>query len=189
MEKILSQKSISNIGLSLLVCLLLAGCTEKSPDLDNPLTFEQGSLSFSYPGNWKIMENRKDGDVWHINIESPGTAVITMNIFDETDTISAEEYAESVMENFQETFDGFMTVDKKTVAHRTTKSGEELNIVSYYYTLDIATIKVPHLQRYRKLVSGTQSLYMMTQIPIEDKKLTSPGFKLINSSIKLGNQN
>ncbi|MBB6522115.1 hypothetical protein [Pseudoteredinibacter isoporae] len=183
----------SYLSRHLLLCLtsilMLAGCSEQRPDLDNPITFQQDSLRFSYPGNWKIIENRKDEHIWYINLESPGTAVITINIFDEVDTISTEEYAETVMAELESTFEGFIHVDKKSVAHRKTKAGDEIKIVSYYYTLDIATIKVPHLQRHRKITSDSQSLYMMTQTPIEDKALTSPGFKLINSSISLANQN
>ncbi|GAA6151975.1 hypothetical protein NBRC116587_13940 [Pseudoteredinibacter isoporae] len=174
--------------LGLIFTSALMGCSEQHPDLDNPMTFQQDSLSFEYPGNWKIQENRRDEHGWHINLESPGTALVSLTIFDATNTISAEEYAESVMEGLQSTFDGFITVDKKTVADKVTKTGEALHIISYYYTMDIATIKVPHIQRHRKLMSDSQSLYMMTQVPIEDKALTSPGFKLIIRSLTLADK-
>ena len=50
--------------------------------MNNQLKYEKDGLSFSYPANWEVTEDFVSEDVRFVFVESPGDAIIKIEVYD-----------------------------------------------------------------------------------------------------------
>ena len=68
---------------ALLALAFLTSCGEPKAKTDQPLKYNQGGMSFQFPGNWKVTDVTQDASVHFLFVESPGDATLIIQLFSE----------------------------------------------------------------------------------------------------------
>lgn len=170
-----------NSSLTLVILSLLAGCGEQQADLISTKSHQSGSISFSYPGNWKITEDSTVVEIQNLFVETPGEALVILqsypvDIADNLTTFS-QSFSFSAAD---ETLIG--DVSESTFTDLSNKSGFVWIEEEFHMTLFGETI--PHRRLFGAKDIRSQRIFLVMQSASEDYAKVEPGYKLIWSSLR-----
>ena len=75
------MKHIVNIPCLVIALFLFVGCGERNAATDNPTSYSKAGLEFEYPGNWTVTEDTQQAGLRFLIVESPGDAVVIIQIY------------------------------------------------------------------------------------------------------------
>ena len=158
--------------------LVLIGCGEPTAQTEKPQLYTKNGVSFSYPGNWKITEERGT-DVRMILLESRGDAIMSIHIYQEKQAPSLVDYAKW-FEDTSATNVPFGRVTKSTFGP-TQKDGV-FELITAEFSIVLLGETVPHTREFRRRRFSNSSCYFTCQVASEDHVKTSSGFdQVVNS--------
>lgn len=162
-----------NTLLYLTATLFLAGCFEKSADINSPKSFSSEQLTFQYPGNWKV---EIDSEVGFLIVQSPGDAIVTIQTHPPDDKINVDDLAKSYSADFINAVPIGKTKVESFVALEN-QSGFERMLEKF----DISVLgeSTEHHRIYAGKDGEELDLFLLFQSPSEDFEKTKPGFDLI----------
>ena len=150
---------------------------EETADITSPATYQKGTLSFSYPGNWKITEDIEEGFSHHVAIESPGNAIFIIQIFPALDAIPLQQFAEQFSELTQQK--GLPRISNRVFS----EVKESINSINNYsiqenFSLKVSGGQAPHIRRYYSVINDEKTAYLISQAATEDLPKVDEGFSL-----------
>lgn len=167
------------IRLSLLIlCLLTAGCTMTGTSITGPQAYQNGSMSFSLPANWKVTM-QGSGGCGEAFVEAPGEAVVFIKGIPIKKDPGIHKYAK----DFSRSANSWTPVGKITsLGFRDFADKQFGAAVKEPFSIAFMGVDVPHTRIYRKR-TGTQCVfYILTQVADEDAASVEPGFRQILNS-------
>ncbi|MEI2453316.1 MULTISPECIES: hypothetical protein [Lysobacter] len=167
------------LWLTLSLAWLLAGCGERAADLDHPQAYHAPGLRLQIPGNWRVGEDRRIGQIHYLTVESPGSALFVAIVGSgrgqELDTFARGFSAEADRQ----------LPAAQAPGHRFERSGFAEGAIRERYSLRLGGIDVPHRREYRKVTGARRSAFLITQGAEQDLAKTQPGFDLLLRSFEL----
>ena len=158
---------------------LLAGCGERAADLEHPRRYDAPGLRLQVPGNWRIGEDRRIGQVQYLTVESPGSALFVAIVGSgrgqELDTFARSFAAEADRQLPPSSVPG----------HRFERGGFAEGAIRERFSLRLGGVDVPHRREYRKVTGARRSAFLITQGAEQDLDKTQPGFDLLLRSFEL----
>jgi hypothetical protein len=166
------------IRLSLLVlCLLTAGCA--LAPLTGPQTYQDGSMSFSVPAQWKVTMYGRGGGCGHAFVEAPGEAIVYIKGFPLTKDPGLPKYAR----DFSHTANSWTPLGKITSQGFQNMTDKRFGAgLKEPFTISFRSVEVPHTRIYRKQTGSHCVFYLLTQVADEDAASAEPGFRQILQS-------
>lgn len=191
-HEIMKKRNLYFMLFVFFLCLLIVvqyyrGHNEETADTDNPVMYEKKDIRFSYPGNWKIAEDREDteeGFSHHVFIESPGNAVFIIQIFPVLDAIPLQQFAEQFSKLTQQK--GYSRINNSVFS----ELKKSINLTNNYSIQENFSIKVsgeqaPHIRGYYSVTNNKRIAYLISQTATEDLPKVNAGFALILESFNL----
>ncbi len=184
---------------AILLVSLVSGCGpvvdalfgEPKADIDNPKSFDQAGLAFSYPGNWtlEVEEETIEGiETAMISVESPSTAIVTLMQWRPGVDLGpgyAEEFMNEIQAEFDSTLGGVVQAQGKgTIDIERELLGHEAAGKQRRVDVSVLGEKVPHTQQVLVLDLEDRSLAACSQAANEDLSKAKPGFDLVLDSLK-----
>lgn len=171
--------------LTLILLIFLTSC-EYGADLDNQRKYSNKEISFSYPGNWQVTEDSESEGARYIFIESPGEAIMTIEIYDHEDSYDLYNFVQLERQLLLNEFPKLVQIDAPDVIKITEKTiaGEKMVGLSYEINMSIIGVDVPHVTEVFEISNAKKSAFLSAQVATEDRHLVSDGFDLILSSFK-----
>jgi hypothetical protein len=176
-------------ALVLLVLLAAAGC-ERRADVAHPKRFDEGGLSFDYPGNWKASAvTSAEGAVTirSITVESPGSGLVMIEEFKPAFPVEPKEFLDALLRNMNKLASGktrgLVTIEG--LASRPVQRqllGEPRAGLRYTFRMAVLGEKVPHTVEGYSVALPGRTLVFVAQAPDEDRRLVEAGFALILDS-------
>ena len=164
--------------LCLIATLFLAGCIEKSADTSSPKSYNSDLVTFQYPGNWKI---GIDSELGILTLESPGDAIVTIQIEPPHDKIDLDTLAKNYSADFiKEIPIGKPAIESFTALEN--QSGFERILEKF--TVTVLGESIEHHRMYAGKDGEERDYFLVFQVPSEDFERTIPGFDLILKSLK-----
>ena len=166
--------------LPLFSCMLLIGCGEPIAQTKKPQLYNKNGVSFSYPGNWKITEDISLGaDARVILIESPGDAIMCIQIYPEKQALSLVDYAKWFESN-SATNVPFLKVTKSTFG--TTQKHGVFERITADFSVVLLGENVPHTREFRRRQFASSFCYFTCQVASKDHDKTTSGFDQVLNS-------
>src|SRR5437016_14586787 len=94
----IGARIVSGALISLLVTV---GC-ERRAETEQSKNYDNNGVQFRYPANWRVTEDSQDGNLRHLHIETPGAAIVAIQIWYSSDadiTQFAKDFSSSATEN------------------------------------------------------------------------------------------
>lgn len=137
------------VGCCGLMLLLLGLSCAKPADIQHPQSYTGNSVSFQYPGNWTLVNNRFDSGASQIRVESPQGSLVIVSISAKNDTTG---------------LDRVFTLQAEELYHTIKTSGGSVLQES---TVPVSTDRdgAPRMGMKRRIVThmnGAQHLYHLT---------------------------
>lgn len=158
-------------------CLFAAGCAVTP--ITGPQTYQDGSMSFSVPANWKVTMYGKGGGCGHAFVEAPGEAVVYIKGLPIKKDPGLQKYAQ----DFSRTANSWTPVGKISSKgfqrFADSRFGDGLKEPFNIFFLGV---DVPHTRYYRKKTGSHCAFYILTQVSDEDAASVEPGFRQILNS-------
>ncbi len=168
----------------IIVLLALVTC-ERQADLNNPATYSSNGLDFSMPSNWKVTEDVEDSGFRYLFVETPGDAIVIVSIYSKQDSPALLEYVNWAIESstrempFGSRTEGSIAEIQKTIGQRRFSGYQNEFMVS------VAVVDVPHITDYYLIETDSASVFLTTQVSVEDQAKVERGFDLILSTLTL----
>ena len=169
------------ISCLVFVSLLLVGCGERSVKIDNPRAYNNAGLEFEYPRNWKVTEDVQQEELRYLFVESPGDALLIIQIFSADDALDIQDFAKSFAQTAKEETPKSFLVD--SVFGSVSKSGG-YEILTEQFSMTLLRQKIPHTRTYRRKPVANRVCFIIAQVADEDRLKVTKGFELIFSSFK-----
>lgn len=164
-----------------LLLLSSAALAEPTADIEQAKTYKKNGLSFSYPGNWSITGDEVGPDARYLFVESEGGAIAVIFIFNPKERRSllqiAQEYSKATAEATP-----LMTLQSVGFKDVPQESGQRLREsvrATFFGQVE------PHLREYLSLDGTPRKTVVVSQIAVEDLAEARPGFRLIETSLRL----
>ena len=158
---------------------------ERTADITSPTTYNKEGLSFSYPGNWKIIEDKGQGDIRCIFIESPGNAVFVIQTCPNQEAIPLQQFAEQFPEIAQqETLFSSIGTSSFSDLEKSERSGGRYGVQEEFSSKALG-IQRQYIRRYYFVTNDTQTAYLISQVATADLSKVKAGFGLILNSLLL----
>ncbi len=164
-----------NLGLTCLLAISVVGCWERQADVSSPQSYSKQGLSFQYPGNWKVTDDENFDFFRYLFIESPGDAIVIIQIFGREDALGLKEFSADFADGAKEDYTlGSISESSFQMAD---------DYLEEQFSITILNETVPHLRRYMRLEFGQKLCFVIFQVADEDLEKAAPGFQLIVSSL------
>jgi len=171
---------------TIFVLLFISSCSEKQADIINTKIYEVAHLSFSYPANWEVTEDIENEGVRFLFIESPGDAIIKVEVYDNGESFDLKEFVRLDIDAFKQEVPSILNLAEGKITPISRQYNQkEFNGYRYEFNISIANIDIPHVSDFFISVSPKKTAYITNQVAIEDLGKVSSGFKLVLSSFKL----
>ena len=158
--------------------LLIAGCKERSADLDSPKSYSSEQITFQYPGNWKVTSDNIPGN---LTLETPGDAIVIVQSHPPSPDPDITNLAKKFSEDFiAETPIGEIAVESMTELEN--QAGYQRILEKFNITL--LGQKIPHHRLYAGKGTENHSFLLIFQAPSDDFEKTLTGFELILKSLQ-----
>lgn len=171
------MKTLQTISL-LCILIIIAAC-EQNADTSKPLNYAKDTISFAYPENWTVTEDKQEDDVRYLFIETPGDAIVLVQIYPIQDAVSLKEYAEWFSkEVIKETPVAERSVGNFEDINRTI-NGVTLTGMRQKFSITLLGIDVPHTAEYYRIEKGNKVAFLISQTASEDLAKVNGGFELL----------
>jgi hypothetical protein len=161
----------------LFASLFLAGCAVAP--LTGPQTYQDGSMSFSVPANWKVTMHGEAGGCGHAFVEAPGEAVAFIKGVPLKNDPGIAKYART----FSRTADSRIPVGKITGKRFSSFQDKRYGpAIKEAFTITFQGTQVPHTRTYYRREGSHCAFYLLTQVADEDASEVSGGFSQILNS-------
>ena len=178
------------------LCLLLLpffSACEKMADVGSPTIYSQGSLTFSYPGNWYVGSEEKiggpDDDSSLISLQSPGNANVMICFYDFEDNETLMEFATEFSREMATEIEDTIPLSKvgKIEFSKLTREGISGPIEGLSNKIPLVFLgqKVPQVLEYFTLKKQSKTVFIVCQSSEDDLEKTEPAFKQIIGSFEL----
>lgn len=174
--------------LKLLFLLLsLSACVEKPADIKNRLQYKNDGISFFYPGNWEVTEDTVVEAVRFIFIETPGDAIMKIEIYPIDQSFELKEFVELDIEALINRTPEILNLakDNEIAEVKTSIRGIEYSGLKYELGISILGVDIPHVSEFYALHSNDNVAYLVSQVAKDDLRRVNVGFKLVLSSFKM----
>ncbi|MEZ8932221.1 MULTISPECIES: hypothetical protein [unclassified Vibrio] len=174
--------------LNILVLLFfISACSEKPADMNNQLKYEKDGLSFSYPANWEVTEDFVNEDVRFVFVESPGYAIIKIEVYPTDQSFELKEFVELDIEARIKAIPSILNLgsDNEIKEAKTFINGTEFNGFKYEFNISVVNIDVPHVSESYSFASLEKVAYLTNQVATEDLEKVTGGFKQVLSTFKI----
>jgi len=170
------------IRFLLIAASLLWGACEQQADVASPKTYRENGIEFAHPGNWKVTEDVREGEMRYLFVESPGNAILIIQLFpaSQADTISA--FAKNFSEGSKNAV-SWATASAPSFSAVTGEGKDE--VLTENMSMSAAGQSVPHLRVYRRRVEGERVVFLIAQVATEDAGKATKGFDQIVESLKV----
>jgi len=182
---------MKNHALVLILLLLpfFSAC-EKMADVDSPQSYSKDSLSFLYPGNWKITEEEVfELKTKFINIESPGDGTVMICFYDFEEDETLIEFATELSREMASAVEDEMPISKVGELNfsKITVEGNSGPLEGLRNKTDITFLgqKVPHIFEFFCLRKQGKTVFICCQSSEDDLGKTEPAFRQIVGSFQL----
>lgn len=173
---------------SFLFSLIIISCKEKENykvEINNDEVpenrFESNVFSFNYPEDWNITDSEEiEGGIYYMSIEKNGidsSGLMTIVSFEEL--IDLDEYIKMNIEQLQN------NPVVKNLNFDTTKDSDFNKIKSRSSNFDFKTMGIKHEGIIYAFNSENNSVVILKQEAIEDRKENAEGFTTIRSSFEI----
>ena len=165
-----------------------ASYAEKKADLVDSKHYENKGISFKYPGNWKVTKDIEEDSFRYLFIESPGEAIVRIEIYLNDESLSLREFAELSIDVFKSELPKIFKVKdlRKVDPVQNSVSSNSYDRYKYQFNLNGIGVSIPHTQEYFLTKSDFYSTFIMNQSADEDVELVSGGFELLLNSLIVG---
>lgn len=170
--------NILKLFTTILIFTSLAAC-EKNADTSIPLNYAKDNISFAYPENWTVTEDKQEDDVRFLSIEAPGDAIVLVQIYSTQDAASLKEYAEwfskevikdtPVVESSVGDFE-----DIKRTINAVTLTG-----MRQKFSITLLGTDVPYTAEYYRIENDNRVAFLISQTAAEDLAKVNGGFELL----------
>ena len=75
--------------------MLLSGCGDPAADVALSKKSPKDGVAFQHPGNWEITEAKVEEGFHHVMVETPGDALVIVQIFPADSAATLKEYADA----------------------------------------------------------------------------------------------
>ncbi len=154
---------------------------EETANITFPATYKKEGLSFSYPGNWKIFDDKGSEDIRYIFIESPGNAIFSIQTCLNQEAIPLQQFAEQFSEIVKQEDTSSMMSNS---SFSDFEEGELYGIQENFLSKALGS-QSPHIRRYYSVTNNNKTAYLISQVAREDLTKVDAGFNLILSSLIL----
>ncbi|BFN31291.1 hypothetical protein VHTUMSATKI_14860 [Vibrio harveyi] len=172
--------------LVLVLIVSLSGC-EQIAEVESAKIYSHDGISFKYPGNWNVTEDYEIGDVRLLFVESPGSGMMTIEVYDYQDSLSLRDFVDVDIESLvSRVKSSFLVIDSIAVV-RHQKVVNDKPFIGFRYEIEYSFLgfNVPHFTEVFQLSNGEKSAYLSGQVATEDGHLVVPGFDLLMASFSL----
>lgn len=164
------------------ISLLLAGCWESPADISNPQTYDKDGLTFTYPGNWKVVEDVAGDPVRYLFVESPGEALVIVQVDSSGQAKSLKPFAESFSQRAA-TETPIGSTGQNEFGPLETRAAYEA--IQEKFSITLLSVEVSHTRVYLRKASGDTTLFIINQASDEDLASVEPGFDQISTSLEM----
>ncbi|WP_394225186.1 hypothetical protein [Pseudoalteromonas spongiae] len=174
--------------LNILVLLFfISACSEKPADMNNQLKYEKDGLSFSYPANWEVTEDFVNEDVRFVFVESPGDAIIKIEVYPTEQSFELKEFVELDVEALMKEIPSILELDSDNEIKeiKTSINGTEFHGLKYEFNISVVNIDVPHVSESYSFPSHEKVAYLTNQVAKEDLGKVNGGFKQVLATFKI----
>jgi hypothetical protein len=167
----------------------LAACSERAADVDHPRSFDEGGLSFSYPGNWKVDVTNHE-HTRTLEVESSGNATVVMIEARPAIDIDVAHYAKLMTDGMQKAVadktGGVVEIAVPPPSPATrTLFGASSRGLRYRFTLTALGQPVPYSADAWAANLPDRSIFVWTQAPDEDAAKVAAGLEQVVGSLHL----
>jgi hypothetical protein len=171
------------VGLVLLLAVVgLSGC-ERKARTDKPKHYDRQGVSFNYPGNWKIAEDSSELGIRSIEIETPGDAILIIQVYPAPLDDDLRTQAATFAEAMREEGTGLVSIGPSKSG--TVKKWRGYERLSEKFTISAAGEAVVHKRAFLRKKVGDKQLFCIAQVASEDSHLVQPGFEQVLGSIRI----
>ena len=140
-------------------------------------------MAFKYPGNWEITEDEQQAGLRVLIVETPGAAIVVIQIYSAGDALEIGDFAESFTRVARG--DNPLGIISASEFSGLEKSdGDE--ILTERFSLGLLGENVPHTRIYRRKTGDDKVCFIVAQVADEDLSKVNMGFEQIFSSFKCG---
>jgi len=177
----LSMKSMFRISSVAFFVLVIAGCGdgERSVETDTPRSYSKAGIKFEYPGNWEVTEDGQQAGLRYLIVESPGDAILTIQIYPADDALTIQEYAKNFARLSKEGTLFFVSVSTSTFTSANRSNGYEVLIEHFSDSVFKFLIETPYTRTYRRKPIGSKVCFIITQEPNVYHSNVNKGFEQI----------
>lgn len=170
------------LPLLAIAAAFLSSCGEPKADLANPKQFRKEPLTLRLPGNWQVEDEMHEGGLHHISIETPGDAMVIVQIYPESMADDLNDYAKAFSEETAKaipmgTMSGQIFTDLPDV--------EGWKAMKETLNMRLATVNIPHTRFYYARTFGEQRCFVICQVSTEDLDKVTSGFELVRGSVAI----
>ena len=169
-----------------LLCIMSA-CSEREADIRNQTKYEKEGLTFTYPANWVVTEDIENEGGRFIFVESPGDAIVKIEIYPFDESFELKEFVELDIEGLAREIPGILAMEggNEIKEIKTSINGIDFSGYKYDFNVSIVNIDVPHVSEFYSFSSPNKVAYLTNQVASEDLEKVNTGFQLVLSSFEL----
>ena len=158
-----------------------AGCGERSANVDAPQVYDRDGVRFDYPGNWDITADQQMEALRYVLVESPGNALVIMQIYPIEDALTLLEFAEGFAASMKEEIEMGQVGDSDFGSE---VQSSKYSDIDETFSITLLNQKVPHQRKYRRFDYGNEICFLIFQSSEEDLGKTLQGYEQITSSFR-----
>jgi hypothetical protein len=173
-------------GSLIAVCVIaLLGC-ERQANLKQRNTYEKDGLSFLMPANWRVTDDQDDHGFRYLSVETPGNAIIVMNVYPLDQSEPFKQYVETLIESSRKELMSLASIKKERLFEIETKL-EDRTLAGFKseFVASLVGIDVPHQMVFYSFRSDARIAYVSCQVAVEDLSKVEKGFELVLSTFRL----
>lgn len=162
--------------------MLLSGCGEPAADVAVSKKYHKDGIAFQHPGNWKVTEATVEEGFHHVMVETPGDALVIVQVFPADDAATLKEYADAFSAAAAEEAP-FGVVSKSKFIGLDPQEG--WSRTKETFIIQVLGVKVAHTRLYHARDFGHWRCFVLCQTADEDWAKVEAGFRQIVSSVSI----
>lgn len=165
--------------LVFIIILSLASCGEPEAQTDQPKSYNQSGLLFSYPGNWKT-QHRTENKTKKIIVESPGNTIVLIMPAPRNYDLTLKQFAEE----FSKSANQKTPITSVRWSYLVPKKQNENAVITEKLNINLLGVNIPHTRIYRRKILNNKPYFIIAQFSDEDRGKIIKGVNLISRSLK-----
>ncbi len=174
------MKRLVHISWLIMALLLLSAC-ERNARTDNPKSYNNAGIEFEYPGNWKVTEDSQQAGFRYLSVETPGDAIVIIQIYPTKDALEINEFAQWFAQAFKEEIP-FGTISASKFSQ--VKKLEGYENLTEQFSIILLGEDIPHTRIYIRKPIDNRVCLMVAQAADEDHSKVIRGFEQVFTSFR-----